>query len=108
MKKLFVRKSDDEKRTKRTPILWTDNEHLKVTNSAKIRNLEFSEFVRRASLGRKADVDFDTQTVLALHHVVQEIRRFRKDFLGIGLAPPDKELLLVLDQAGEAFSRIQK
>lgn len=108
MTKLFTKKPAEEKRSTTSLIRWTEDEIEQVKTAAKIRNLTVSEFIRRAALGRKADVRFETQIVLALHYVVQEARILHKAMTEQGAAPPEKELLELIEGAREAMLRISR
>lgn len=111
MSVLFKKKNLEDMRNCRLPILFTKSELEQVSNSAEIRNLDKSEFVRRAALGRKADVKFDQKIVLTLHQLVQEIRKLYQvcENNNAGLPPDTREPLrqLIID-AGNAMQRISK
>lgn len=107
-KGLFKTKPAETKRTRRYPTLWTNAEFEIVETQAKIRNLDVSEFIRRAALGRRADVRFETQTVTVLHHLVQEIKGWRKDMAEGGHPTPDSAVITLIRAACEAMLRISK
>lgn len=87
-------------------IRLTPSEAQKIRHAADIRCLDVSEFVRRAALGRKADVRIETKIILALHHVIQDIRAMRQTLSERGVPPPDELLLQVIHAAGAAIMSI--
>lgn len=108
MAKLFQKKDPSELRSKRVPLLLTEKEHLQIGRLAKVRNLDVSEFIRRAALGRKADVDHETQIVLALSDVTRSIRGLHAALVEHGAVPLESQLLPVILDAREAILRISK
>ncbi|HEY6095517.1 MAG TPA: hypothetical protein VIU93_11255 [Gallionellaceae bacterium] len=101
-------KPADEKRSRTSLIRWTEEEFEQVKVAAGIRHLTMSEFIRRTALGRKADVQIEVDIILALSRVVQEIRSLHREMVERGLAPPEKELLEVMQSAGAAILTIDK
>ena len=77
----FKKKVCTELRSIRYPILLTQEEAETIRHSASIRNMSVAEFMRRAALGRKADVDYDTKIVLQLSDVVRSIRAIHKQMV---------------------------
>ncbi|MFP9230916.1 hypothetical protein A0E43_19440 [Pectobacterium cacticida] len=68
--------------------------------------MSVAEFMRRAALGRKADVDYDTKIVLQLSDVVRSIRAIHKQMVELNLEPPEAIWSPVMDEALEAMHRI--
>ena len=95
-------------RTDRIPVLFTAKEGQKVRNKARIRNLHVSEYMRRVALGRRADVQMETHAILALHHVIQELRTLNKGLVEQGVNPVASEMLALIREAGAAIKRIEK
>ena len=108
MTKLFKKKSPSELRSIRRPILLTIEEDEKIRHSAKIRNMCVAEFMRRAALGRKADVAYDTQIVLQLSDVVRCIRAIHKQMVEMQIKPPEEVWSPIMEEALNAMLRIQK
>lgn len=108
MSKLFEKKSPSDIRGRILPIRVTQGEHVEITHLASIRNLAVADFVRRAALGRRADVDYHTDIVLALSNVVKSIRELRAAIAETGRPPQDEVLMLVLREAIAAMLRIAK
>lgn len=67
-----------------------------------------AEFMRRAALGRKADVSYDNQIVLQLSDVVRSIRAIRKAMVDLKIEPPEGIWGPVMDEALNAMLRIGK
>lgn len=107
MRKLFKTKPADEKRSIRYPILLTEKEAMAIRNSALIRNLSVAEFIRRAALGRKADVRYETEIVLALREVAHAIKKMHADFVEKKILPTEfVEWRVVIQQATAAMLRV--
>lgn len=106
--RLFKPVPDNER--KDTPILLrlTKVDAATIRNSASIRQLSASEFVRRAALGRKADVDYETEIVLALSGITRVIRGYHAALVERGFVPPEAELSAVIVDARAAIHRISK
>lgn len=70
--------------------------------------MDVSDFMRRAALGRKADVDYETEIVLALSDITRVIRGFHAALVERGITPPEDELRPVILEARAAILRISK
>lgn len=109
MIKLFTKIPAETKRSLRYEVRLTASEAEKICTSAKIRNLSVAEFIRRTSLGRRADVSYDTEIVLALRDVTQAIRRMHADLVDRNMLPEEiEEWRPVIEQATAAMVRISK
>lgn len=108
MTPLFKRMSDSEKKLVRIEIRISKKEAEAIRASAFMRNLNVADFMRRAALGRRTDVDFDVEIVLTLRDIVQSIRRLDSTFISHGFPPPRDELGGVLDAALATMLRISK
>jgi uncharacterized protein (DUF1778 family) len=106
MAKLFQKKAISEVRSIRYPIHLTAAEAETIRHSASIRNMSVAEFMRRAALGRKADVDYDTKIVLQLSDVVRAIRAIHKQMVELQMEPPEAVWSPVMDEALDAMLRI--
>ncbi len=104
----FQKKPDAQKRTVQTLVRWTEDEVQKVRHSASIRQMDVAEFIRRAALGRKADVDFETEIVLALSDITRAVREMHAAMVERGITPPEAELLPLILEARAAMLRISK
>ncbi|MCK4132587.1 hypothetical protein HFK86_09530 [Ralstonia pseudosolanacearum] len=65
--------------------------------------MDVSEFARRAALGRKADVDHQTEAVLALSAITREVRALHAAMVQHGVTPPEADLLPVILEARRAI-----
>lgn len=113
--KPFAAVKDEERRTLRIPVLVNAHEKRQIEEAAQIRSLDTSEWVRRAALGRKADIRYDTQIVLSIAQLVQTIRTVNETFQTLEQIQDDpalKELLIIMRdtvaQAKAALLRIEK
>lgn len=102
----FQKKPDAEKRSVQMLVRWTPDEAQKVRHSAGIRQMDVAEFIRRAALGRKADVDHETEAVLALGAITREVRALHAALVKLGITPPEEALLPVILEARQAILKI--
>ena len=96
------------KKNKEIRVRLTATEAIEIQHQADIRNLSASEFVRRAALGRKADVTYDLQIVDQLIDLIRVIRQFHESMLRLGMRPPEEIWEPLIDQALDAMLRISK
>jgi hypothetical protein len=108
MAKLFKKLPDAEKRTIRYEILLSQSEARDIRTFAQIRNLSVADFMRRASLGRRADVRYETETVLRLREIVQSIRQLHATYSSQGFPIPKDAWGTLMDEALAAMLRISK
>lgn len=107
-KALFTKKADADKATVPTLVKWTTADIEKVRESAALRKMSVNEFIRRAALGRKADVDIDTDIILSLSDLTRAIRSIHADMISKNIKPPEVELLEIINSARSAIQRISK
>lgn len=108
MSKLFRKIPTAELKSVRLEIRVSEKDALAIRRLAFIRCLSVSEFMHRAALGRRADVNIEVEIILSLHKVVQSIRVLHTTFVAQGFPPPRDELGIVLDAALAAMLRISK
>ena len=108
MGKLFTKKDAEEVRSKRRELRLTEKEDAQICHSASIRQMDVSEFIRRAALGRKADVSYETEIVLQLSDVVRAIRAIHKAMVEHKIVPPEHIWGPLMDSAEAAMLRISK
>lgn len=108
MAELFKKKDASELRSVRHPILWTKKEYEEIKLAASIRQLDVSDFVRRSALGRKADIRYEVDTVLALSDLTRAIREIHAAYVEGGATPPVDEWRLIRKAAIAAMLRIGK
>lgn len=92
----------------RCELRLTREEDQLIRDAAGLRQLDVSEFIRRAALGRKADVRVEVEIVLMLIEVVKEMRELHTAVVATGALPPESQWQPVIDQAVSAMLRIQK
>lgn len=92
----------------RCELRLTREEDQLIRDAAGLRQLDVSEFIRRAALGRKADVRVEVEIVLMLIEVVKEMRELHTAVVATGALPPESKWQPVIDQAVAAMLRIQK
>jgi len=106
--KLFTPKDEAEKRSKRIVLRVTADEEAKIKKAAAVRQMDVAEYTRRAALGRKADVDHQTEFVLALSAITREVRALHASMVERGIAPPEKAMLPLILEARQAILRISE
>lgn len=112
--KLFKKKAAEKKRTKRYPILLTEAEDAQIQKLALLRNLSVAEYFRRCALGRRADIQYDTEVILQLRGNTQAIRNLYWKLMEQGNLPADEMKALVIqatkaiDESTNAMLRISK
>lgn len=107
-KALFKKKAEADLRNQRLRAWVSDGEKKAIEKNAEARNLDVGEFVRRAALGRRADVDFVTDIVLGLRELTGAIRALHAEFVARGIEPPSDELLSLIVAGRAAMLRISK
>ena len=108
MKKLFKILPDDAVKTKTLHIRILVSDSEIITDLAKARNLSVCEYMRRTALGRRTDVRYETQMVLALADVVEAFKILHATVVEYGCQPVNQEWDHVLDEAVSAMQRISK
>ncbi|MGV8954984.1 MAG: plasmid mobilization protein [Cypionkella sp.] len=109
MTKFFKNKDPATARSVRYPLMLTKEEAETIRHSANIRQLSVAEFVRRAALGRKADVDFETEIVVALNglrRTIMELSGLHAAMVERGLQPPADDWRPVILEARAAIEQI--
>lgn len=110
MKNLFTKKDPSDLRSVRFPILLTKKEAEQIRQRASARNMNMSEYIRHTSLRRGAKDDFSYEkgiisTLRLLSGSVTEMTRKMKES---GVATPEEEWSLVLDEAIAVIRQITK
>lgn len=107
MAKLIKPVSDENRKSVAYQVRLNQAEAIAIRRSALMRNLSVAEFIRRAALGRKADVRYETEIVLALREVTQAIRKMHADFVEAKILPVEfEEWRVVIKQATEAMGKV--
>ncbi|MBG6078231.1 DUF1778 domain-containing protein [Polaromonas sp. CG_9.11] len=108
MTTLFKKKDDADARSVRRELRLTREEDHHIRDAAALRQLDVSEFIRRAALGRKAEVRFEIDLILMLIEVVKDIRALHSAVVATGALPPEEQWQPVISQAVAAMLRIEK
>ena len=108
MTTLFKKKDVADGHSVRREVRLTLEEDQHIRDAAALRQLNVSEFIRRAVLGRKADVRFEIDIVLMLIEVVKSIRELHSAVVATGALPPEPQWQPVISQAVAAMLRIEK
>jgi uncharacterized protein (DUF1778 family) len=108
MVKLFQKKDEASARSVRRELRLTQEEDQQIRDAASLRQLDISEYIRRAALGRKADVRIEVEAILMLIEVVKDIRELHAVVVATGALPPEAQWQPVIDQAVAAMLRIEK
>ena len=107
MSKLFKKMPIEAKKISRFEIRLTAIDAATISASAEMRNLSISDFMRRAALGRRADVHFETEIVVALREVAQAIQAMHAAYVRQGAPPPDTIIGELLDLARDAMLQLK-
>ena len=108
MKNLFKNISEENRKTKVIHVRVTLADAETITASATARNLNVCDFMRRAALGRRADIRFETEIVLQLRDLIKAIRILHAALVNEGIHLPESAWGLVIDEALCAMRRISK
>ena len=108
MTTLFKKKEVADGHSIRRELRLTLEEDQRIRDAAALRQLNVSEFIRRAALGKKADVRFEVELVLMLIEVVKSIRELHSAVVATGALPPEEQWQPVISQAVAAMLRIEK
>jgi uncharacterized protein (DUF1778 family) len=92
----------------RIPVRVTPEEDAQIRTAAGIRHLDVAEYMRRAALGRRADVAYDVEIVLALSDITRVIRGMHAALVEQGVRPPEEEMLALIRDARAAMLRIER
>ena len=111
MKELFMtfkKRPVEQIRAKKVAIAFLLEEYQRIVELARVRDLTVTEYIRRAALGRKADVTYENQIILELREVLEVIRLLHKMIRETGSPPPEAAMRLVFDHVIDAMLRIEK
>lgn len=106
MKNLFKKIPEENRKAKFIHVRISSTDAEIISAYAKARNLSVCDFMRRAALGRRADVRFETEIVLQLKDIIQAIRVLHTFMVERGVPPNEEAWGLVIDEALSAMRRI--
>ena len=92
----------------RRELRLTTEEDRQIREAAALRQIDVSDLIRRAALGRKADVRVEVEIILMLIEMVKAIPELHATVLATGALPPELQWQPVIDQAVAAMLRIEK
>ena len=107
MSKLFKKIVAEERKSIRVECRLTVADAATISASAEMRNISVSDFMRRAALGRRADVHFETEIVISLREVAQSIQAMHAAYVRQGAPPPDTIIGELLDLARDAMLQLK-
>lgn len=103
MAKLFKKVEESQRRDKTLRFRVSAKEEFDIQTQADLSKLDVSEYLRRVSLRRRADVHIEIDMIIALRGAVSEIRQLHATCLQQGLPPPEKELKKLLVKCENAI-----
>ena len=106
MKNLFKKIPEENRKAKIIHVRVSSADAEIISASAKARNLNVCDFMRRSALGRRADVRFETEIVLQLKDIIQAIRILHFALVERGIPPHEEAWGLVIDEALSAMRHI--
>lgn len=107
--KLFKSLPDGEKMETAILVRLLKSDAEAIRNAASIRQLSVSEFIRRAALGRRADVNAEVEVVLALlklDRTINGIAKLHQAMIERGITPPVDDWRPVKNEIRQAVVRI--
>lgn len=110
-KKLFKSLPDGEKMSSSILVRLLKTDAETIRSAANDRQLSVSEFMRRAALGRRADVNYEVDLVLALlklDRTINEIGLLHKAMIERGITPPVDDWRPVKNEIRMAVVRISQ
>lgn len=109
MTDLFKTKPATERKSIRYEIRLTAGDAEKISKAAKDRQLSVAEYMRRTALGRRADVNYEVDLVLALlqlNRAINSIGELHKQMIARGITPPVDDWRPVKNEIRQAVVRI--
>ena len=106
--KLATALPEDERKSDSFLVRCTVADGRRILEQARIRSLSRSEFVRRAALGRTANVDYETGTILALSALTRAIRDLHAALAEYRLPLMEEQLQPIMDGITATMHRMGK
>lgn len=108
MKKLFKPLPDAVRKNVVLHMRVSAGDFEIITAAAKARNLSVCDYIRRAALGRRTDIRYESKMVLALAAVVEAFQVLHTAVVEQGFLPINHEWDPVIDEAVATMQRISK
>jgi uncharacterized protein (DUF1778 family) len=108
MTKLFREVAEEKKRKKLLKAYGTEVEKKAIEEQAAIRDLSVSDYLVRSALHRRADVKMETDLILAVREMVNQLKAVHAGYLAKGLQPPETVLQPVLNRCEEAILNLAR
>ena len=109
MTALFKTKPAAERKSIRYEIRLNADDAEKISKLASDRQLSVAEYMRRTALGRRADVNYEVELVLAilkLDRTVNTIGERHKEMIAQGITPPVDDWRPVKNEIRQTVVRI--
>jgi uncharacterized protein (DUF1778 family) len=104
--KHFVKLPEEEKRNVRVAVRLHSTEYEAIRAAADVRHVSVSDFMRSTALGRKCDVRFEVDCILAISDAVRAIRAMHKAMVEHGVPPPEDEMRALILSAERSVIRL--
>jgi uncharacterized protein (DUF1778 family) len=104
--KLFKKADPTTHKNATVLVRMSQADREEIRHLANIRQMSVSEFIRRAALGRRADVDYETETILILSEVTKRMRALHAGMVDHGIVPNEDAMRVVIHAAKVAMLRI--
>ena len=107
--KLFKSLPDGERMETAILVRMLKSDAETIRRAAKDRQLSVSEYMRRTALGRRADVNYEVDLVLALlqlSRTINTIGERHKEMIAQGITPPVDDWRPVKNEIRQAVVRI--
>lgn len=104
----FKKKDASERKTVLRRLRLTTKEDEEIKLAASIRQLGVSEYMRRTALGRKADIRYEVDTVIAISALMRTLRELHAAYTQGGATIPLEEWVLIREAAIAALLRAGK
>ena len=106
--RLFQKLPDELRASERLELRLAKTDKAKIQHAAAIRNLTVSDYVLRATLGRKAEIRYETEIVVQLVDLIRVLREIHADLKKTGRSPSLEGFRPLVDEVRAAIIRIQK
>jgi hypothetical protein len=108
MEKLFASKAAGEAKRGDLHVRLSVADYERIVNDADARQLSLSDHVRRTMLGKKSDLRYESEIVLALNRLVASVRELTRRQVERGLVPTTDELAPIISGSIAALLLIKE